>query len=357
MAKYVTIMDIAKELGISKSTVSRALSGDTGNVKAETLQKILDTAERMGYHRNELAVNLRQQNSHLIGIIIPEILTSFFMNFVNYVQVNLRKEGYRVMIAVSNENPEQERENLLMMEQCRVDGILMSVCDKDCNIDLYNKVISHGVPIVFFDRTLEKAGLASLSASLGRKKSQMVRASQVRMDDNVMSFFMVEALIKSGCRRIVHIPGPSFIRNGYERLKGYREALEKYHIPYDPQLVLPAALSPEEGSWVMEEFLKRNIDFDAVFGFTETALLGAKSVIQKHELRIPDDVALCCMSGTNLCTLVHPTITAVEQPVEQMAVESCRLLLSHIEDAGKQPEDIVLRGETVLRESTRNIAK
>ena len=116
-------------------------------------------------------------------------------------------------------------------------------------------------------------------------------------------------------------------------------------------------MPPEEGSWVMEEFLKRNIDFDAVFGFTETALLGAKSVIQKHELRIPDDVALCCMSGTNLCTLVHPTITAVEQPVEQMAVESCRLLLSHIEDAAKQPEDIVLRGETVLRESTRNIAK
>ncbi len=348
-------MDIARELGISKSTVSRALSGDTGNVKAETLQKILDTAERMGYHRNELAVNLRQQNSHLIGIIIPEILTSFFMNFVNYVQVNLRKEGYRVMVAISNENPDQERENLLMMEQCRVDGILMSVCNKDCNLDLYNKVISHGVPIVFFDRTLENAGAAPSfhgSSSFG-KKNQWVNASQVRMDDNVMSFFMVEALIKSGCRRIVHIPGPSFIRNGYERLRGYREALEKYHIPYDPQLVLPAALSPEEGSWVMEEFLKRNIDFDAVFGFTETALLGAKSAIQKHELRIPEDVALCCMSGTNLCTLVHPTITAVEQPVEQMAIDACRLLLAHIQDAGKQPEDVVLRGETVLRESTK----
>lgn len=337
MAKYVTIMDIARELGISKSTVSRALSGDTGNVKTETLQKILDTAERMGYHRNELAVNLRQQNSHLIGVIIPEVLTSFFMNFVNYVQVNLRKEGYRVMVAISNENPDQERENLLMMEQCRVDGILISVCNKDCNLDLYNKVISHGVPIVFFDRTLENN----------------VKASQVRMDDNVMSFFMVESLIKSGRRHIVHIPGPSFIRNGYERLKGYREALEKYHIPYDPQLVLPAALSPEEGSWVMEEFLKRNIDFDAVFGFTETALLGAKSAIQKHELRIPEDVALCCMSGTNLCTLVHPTITAVEQPVEQMAIDACCLLLSHIQDAGKQSEEIVLRGETVLRESTK----
>lgn len=103
MAKYVTIMDIARELGISKSTVSRALSGDTGNVKAETLQKILATAERMGYHRNELAVNFRQQSTHNIGIIIPEIVTTFYMNFINDAQAILRKQGYKVMIAICGE--------------------------------------------------------------------------------------------------------------------------------------------------------------------------------------------------------------------------------------------------------------
>ena len=159
MAKYVTIMDIARELGISKSTVSRALSGDTGNVKAETLLKILATAERMGYHRNELAVNFRQQSTHNIGIIIPEIVTTFYMTFINDAQAILRKQGYKVMIAISNENPDQERENILMMEQLRVDGILMSACDKEHNVDLYNKVIDRGIPIVFFDRTVEKVRL------------------------------------------------------------------------------------------------------------------------------------------------------------------------------------------------------
>ena len=109
MTRYVTILDIARELGISKSTVSRALSGDTGNVKGETLQKILNTAERMGYHRNEMAVNLRQRSTHSIGIIISEIVTSFYMNFINYAQTILRKEGYKVIIAISNENPELER--------------------------------------------------------------------------------------------------------------------------------------------------------------------------------------------------------------------------------------------------------
>lgn len=334
MAKYVTILDIARELGISKSTVSRALSGDTSNVKAATIEKILETARRMGYHRNELAVNLRKQSTHNIGIIIPEIITSFYMNFVNHVQSILRTEGYKVIISVSNESPEQERENIQMMEQIRVDGILMSVCDKDKNQDLYNKVIERGIPIVFFDRTLERK-----------------QASQVRMDDNIMSFFMVEALIDQGRKHIVHIPGPSYIRNGYDRLVGYREALEKHLIKYDSNYVLTPALSADEGAKVMEDFLQRHITFDAVFGFTETALLGAKTTLQKHGFRIPEDVALCCMSGTALSTLVHPTITAVEQPVEEMAKEACRLLLAHLQDANQPTEDIVLRGETIFRES------
>ncbi len=335
MSKYITIKDIANELGISKSTVSRALSGDSSNVKAETMQLITETARRMGYHRNEMAVSLRKQSSHNIGIIIPEIVTSFYMTFISHVQAILREHGYNVLIAASNESYVQERENIDMMERCMVDGLLISVCDKDRNADIYRSIISRGTPMVFFDRTVES-----------------IEASQVRLDDYIMSFFMVEQLIRSGCKQIVHIPGPSRIRNGYERLRGYRDALEKFHIAYNPDLVLPPALSAEEGSQVMSNFLAKNIAFDAVFGFTETALLGAKNLMQKRGLHIPEDVCVCCMAGTTLCTLVHPTITAVEQPVEQMAAEACRLLMAKISDSDKQVEDVVLRGEIVEREST-----
>ena len=113
--KYTTIIDIAKELGISKSTVSRALSGDTRNVKPETMKLICETAERMAYQRNEIAVNLRRQTTRNIGIIIPEVVTSFFMNFIQQAQKELRNHGYRTIIAVSNEDPEQEAENLQML--------------------------------------------------------------------------------------------------------------------------------------------------------------------------------------------------------------------------------------------------
>lgn len=335
MSKYITIKDIANELGISKSTVSRALSGDSSNVKAETMKLITETAQRMGYQRNELAVSLRKQSSHNIGIIIPEIVTTFYMDFISHAQTILRKHGYNVLIATSNESADQERINIEMMEKCMVDGILLSVCDKEKNLDVYRRVIGRGIPMVFFDRTLEWSD-----------------ASQVRLDDYIMSFFMVEQLIRSGSKRIVHISGPSHIRNGYERLRGYRDALEKFHIAYDKELVLPSALSADDGSRVMADFLDRNIPFDAVFGFTETALIGAKNIMQKRGMHVPADVRICCMSGTALCTLVFPTITAVEQPVEQMASEACRLVMAHIADSEKGVEDIVLRGEIIDREST-----
>ena len=335
MSKYITIKDIANELGISKSTVSRALSGDSSNVKAETMQLIIETARRMGYHRNEMAVSLRKQSSHSVDIIIPEIVTSFYMTFISHVQAILRQHGYNVLIASSNESYIQECRNIEMMEHCMVDGLLISVCDKERNTDVYRRIVSRGTPVVFFDRTIDN-----------------VEASQVRSDDYIMAFFMVEQLIRSGNKRIVHIPGPSRIRNAYERQRGYRDALEKFHVDFNPDLVLPPALSAEEGSLVMDNFLDRNIPFDAVFGFTETALIGAKNLIQKRGLRIPDDVRVCCMAGTTLCTLVHPTITAVEQPVEQMAAEACRLLMLNMGNCEKHVEDVVLRGKTVEREST-----
>lgn len=333
--KYITINDIARELRLSKSTVSRALSGDTTNVNAETARIIQQTAERMGYRRNELAVNLRRRSTHTVGIIIPEIVTSFFMTFISHAQRILYDDGYQTLIAVANESAEKERECLSMMELCRVDGILMSVCHNEANAELYRKMMDRGTPIVFFDRTVEGIG-----------------ASSVRMDDYIMSLFMVEALIRQGRRRIVHLAGPRHIRNGYDRLRGYRDALEKFHLEYDTNLVVSGVLSADDGINAMEQILKSGIAFDAVFGFTETALLGAKTALQKHALRIPDDVALCCMSGTALCTLVYPTITAVEQPVEEMATTACRLLKERMTTPDAQPYEVVLRGNIVQREST-----
>ena len=182
--KYVTIIDIAEALNISKSTVSRALRGDNQNVGKETRDKIIAMAEKLGYSRNELAVNLRKQSTCTIGIVVPEMLTPFYMNFITYAQQELNKKGYRVTLAQSHENPKAELANLQMFEDYRVEGILISVCHTEENIDTYKRLIQKGIPMVFFDRTISA-----------------LPVSRVKIDDYIKAFFLVENLIRNGRKK------------------------------------------------------------------------------------------------------------------------------------------------------------
>ncbi len=333
--KYVTIIDIAEALNISKSTVSRALRGDNQNVGKETRDKIIAMAEKLGYSRNELAVNLRKQSTRTIGIVVPEMLTPFYMNFITYAQQDLNKKGYRVTLAQSHENPKAELANLQMFEDYRVEGILISVCHTEENIDTYKRLIQKGIPMVFFDRTISA-----------------LPVSRVKIDDYIKAFFLVENLIRNGRKKIIHLAGPSYIQNALERKKGYIDALDKFHIPYQAEYVIDAGVDFDGGEKAIDVLLKKGIEFDAVFSFTEMSALGAKSNLQKHNIKIPEQVAMACIAGTDLCTLVHPSITAVEQPVKLMAEEASNLIVQKIEHPEIVDKTIVLEAKTVYREST-----
>ena len=152
--RYVTIKDIARALGISKSTVSRALSSDVRNVSEETIRKVTEAAERMGYTKNEMAVNLRNRRTRTIGIVIPEAVTSFYLQFMAAVQRILRPFGYRVILTLSDEDFLTERSNFEIFGNDRVDGILISSCHHRANFEFYNNYIRRCTPIVFFDRTV-----------------------------------------------------------------------------------------------------------------------------------------------------------------------------------------------------------
>lgn len=333
--KYATIIDIARELGISKSTVSRALQGDEGNVNKETRQKILAMADKLGYKRNELAVNLRKQNTRSIGIIVPEMITPFYMNFITHAQQRLNDQGYRVTLAQSHEDPEVERMNLQMFEDYRVEGILISACHNQKNLAIYQHLIDRGIPLVFFDRTIDN-----------------LPVSKVKIDDYLKAFFMVEHLIRSGREKIIHLAGPTYIQNAIERKKGYRDALEKFHLPYHPEQVIDAGVDFADGEKAIEQLIQKGIPFDALFCFTEMSALGAKSCLQKHQYSIPSDVSISCISGTTLCVLVHPSLTAVEQPVEQMAAIASHLIIEKVNNPAIPNETVILDAQMVIREST-----
>lgn len=336
--RYVTIKDIAETLGISKSTVSRALSGDTRNVSEETLRKVAEAAEKMGYTKNEMAVNLRNRRTRTIGIVVPEAVTSFYLQFMATVQRILQPYGYRIILTLSDEDFLTERSNFEIFETYRVDGILISSCHHRANLEFYDGYVRRNTPMVFFDRTVER-----------------LACSSVRSDDYHSAFFLVEHLVYKGYRKILHLAGPDCIRNSADRLRAYRDVLKKHGIPYRPELVVTAGADEKDGAEAMSRILDAAIDCNAVFCFTELQALGAKRVLQARNIRIPDDMAIACMSGTKLATLVYPAITAVEQPLDRMAEEAVRLLLAKIENPQSAPENVVLPANMVIRASTEKL--
>ncbi|WP_289857116.1 LacI family DNA-binding transcriptional regulator [uncultured Muribaculum sp.] len=333
--RYVTIKDIADALKISKSSVSRALSGDIRNVSPATIERVRAKALEMGYRRNTLAVNLRAKASKIIGILVPEITTPFFMTFVTTVQEAVQPLGYRVLIAVSSEDPKRERQNIDMFKTERIDGILVSVTHNQANRDLFENLVKSDFPLVFFDRTIKN-----------------MRCSSVCSNDELMSFFLVEHLIRTGRKRIVNMTGPSYIENSYARSRAYREALDKFHIPYDPQLVVAGGMTVEDGAMAIEKLIRKGIAFDAIYCFTETQALGAKRVLQERNISIPESVSICTMSGTTLSSFVYPQITAVEQNVVEMARVAVRLLLEKIEVPNAPQQNIVLHSSLIVRGSS-----
>ena len=333
--RYVTICDIANELGISKSTVSRALNGDLHNVSDKTFKLVRETATRMGYRRNEMAVNLRLKSNHVVGIIVPEITTTFSMNFIAHAQKYLCTKGYGVTIAYSDEDPGLERSNLEMFAKARVNGVLISASHNKANINIYKAFLNKGIPLVFFDRTISDISVPC-----------------VKSNDYIKAFFMVEHLIYNGKRKILHLAGPEHIQNSIERRQGWRDAIEKFHLPYDSAYAIECGVRVSDGSDAICNAIAHGIDFDSVFCFTETQALGAKSYLQKLNYSIPDDVAICCMSGTDLSTLVYPQITAVEQQVDSMAQAATELLLEKIENFDCPSRTLVIDSQMVIRAST-----
>lgn len=166
------------------------------------------------------------------------------------------------------------------------------------------------------------------------------------------AFFMVEHLIRIGKKKIVHLAGPTYIQNAIERKRGYKDALEKFHIPYDPEYVIDSGVNFADGEQAAEELIRKEMSFDAIFSFTEMSALGTRSYLQKHQYAIPGDVAISCISGTDLCVLVHPSLTAVEQPALKMAEAASRLMIEKLENPAIPDETVILDAEMIIRDST-----
>ena len=331
--KHITIKDIARSLSISVSTVSRALTDDK-NIRKETRDMVVAEAKRLGYKRNPVAMNLKMGRTNTVGVIVPEMHTPYASQVIKGVQEVLYKKNQKVMIAESDENPERELENLKMMEQFMVDGLIVSLCSYRKNVEMYRQLADEGMAIVFYDRIPHGLDMP-----------------QVLVDDNIDSFFMVEHLIRLGKKRIAYLQGPDDIYNAYERGEGYREAMEKFKL-YDPKLVVNTGMTFKDGADAIDRLIYNKVEFDAVYAFTDTLAIGAQNRLRALGKRVPEDISVAGFSGTELSTIVSPQITTMEPPLEEMGCKAAELVMEKINEPDVENKKIVLKTTMRCREST-----
>lgn len=335
-SNQTTIVDIANELNISKSTVSRVLTGHP-NVKRETREKVLALAEKLDYQRNMLSISLMTNKTKTIGIILPEFITSFFPQVVVGAQEEAVKEGYSVLVSQCNESYETEVANSKVMLANRVDGVMVSLCKETMNFDHWKVFHRKGIPIVFFNRVCEE-----------------MMVPKVVVNDYEAAFMAVEHLIKIGKKRIAHLAGPPSLLISRKRLNGYKDALKKYNIPIDEDLIIYYDLSLSKVKIYIKYLLELENPADALFAINDPAAIEAIQVIKKLGKRIPEDIAVVGFSNNYGSNFIEPGLTTISQPVKEIGRTAMQLLLGLMDKDVAQWKPIIrtLDAELIVRTST-----
>ncbi len=334
----ITIIDIAKELNISKSTVSRALTGHP-NVKSETRKAVLDLAEKMDYQRNMLSISLITNKSYTIGIIVPEFMTSFFPQVVVGAQEEAAKAGYNVIINQSNENYKTEVANSMVMLSSQVDGVLVSMSKETRNYDHLKKFQRKGIPIVFFNRVCDE-----------------MMVPKVVVNDHDAAFKAVEHLIQGGRKRIAHLAGPDSLAISRKRLTGYLDALKKYDIPVSEDLIIQYDLTLSKVKIYIKHLMSLDPPPDALFAVNDPTAIEAMQVIKKMGLRIPEDIAVVGFGDNYGSSFIEPTLTTVNQPVQEIGRTAMTLLLGMINKDASEWKAVTksLDAKLIIRNSSKS---
>jgi len=338
--KKTTIHDIANELDITASTVSRALQ-DNPRISDSTKKLVLETAEKLNYQPNSIAAALRKGKSNIIGVIIPMADRDFFASVIRGVEEIVNKSGYRVIISQSNDSPEKEKSNIKALLESQVDGILASYAKATTEFEHYEEVVKRGVPLILFDRLHETL------------ESLPVRA--VVIDDYLGAYKATEHLIEQGCKRIVHFSGQQHISIYKERRRGYEEALKRNDLPVDESLIIESNLKLEAGRELGKKLLSWDKLPDAIFSASDYGAVGAMEIFKKHGIKIPDDIALVGFSNESFTSFVEPSLTTVDQHGEKMGQIAAELFLEQMDkkDATLTQSKTVLNPELIIRESSK----
>ncbi len=334
-SNQVTIKDIARILGISPSTVSRALK-DHPDISDETKIAVNELATKLKYQPNAVALSLKNSRSNTIGVIIPEIVHFFFSSVISGIEDVAYDAGFTVIICQSNEKYDREVANAKMLLSHRVDGVLVSVAKETTNFDHLKMLIDGGLPLVFFDRIVPE-----------------IDTDQVIVDDEEAAYRATKHLIESGRKRIAHFAGPQNLLIGRHRKNGYLRAIREAGLPDDPKLIIEAD-NFEKGHIGVNQLFELEKLPDGIFTTNDLTAIGVMKSLQKKGIIIPDQIAVVGFSDGRFSGITEPSLSSVDQHGYEMGTIAIKMLLDRLMNPSDSyvPQKKVLQANLIIRGSS-----
>lgn len=338
MAKrFTTIKDIAKALGISVATVSRAMR-DTYDVSAETRRMVLDTASKMNYRPNFNATGLVKSDTHKIAVIIPSITNYYFSTVITGIQEYALEKGYQVILYLTNDSPHWEAKIVRELSLSSIDGVLACITSQTDDFRHFEELIDAELPVVFFDRVAGTIG-----------------TSTVVQDDYAGACSATEHLIESGYKQIAHITGPIGLSLTKNRLQGYLDTLGKHGLL--PFGIVHSGFSDEEARSDMEKLFSSENVPDAIFAVNDRKGIGAILWLREKGKRVGEEVGVIGFTNDPASKIISPALSTIAEPAYEIGQKSCELLIRHIQKSTYPIQEITLPTELIVRESTARAGK
>ncbi|HCC71910.1 MAG TPA: LacI family transcriptional regulator [Bacteroidales bacterium] len=329
----VTIKDIARELQISPSTVSRALK-DHPDISPETKKLVNNLADKWNYRPNPIALSLKGGASKTLGVVVPEIIHYFFSSVISGIEDHANENGYNIMICQSNEEYEKEVNSIQTLVNSRVDGILISISKLTRNTEHFHELKKKNIPLVFFDRI-----------------SGEVESDMVIIDDSEGAYMATKHLILEGRKKIVHLSGPPNLIISKDRIEGYIRALNEFQYGVTEENIVKCD-QVQEAEWIVPSIMKRTPPPDAFFCVNDFTAAQTLNIVKKLGFHVPDDVAIVGFTNGQLSRLTDPGLSTIDQHGYDMGIEAARLMLDRIRDRKRPYQKRVIKTELVIRGSS-----
>lgn len=333
----VTIKDLARELGISPSTVSKALKNHP-DISESTRLKVNELARKYKYYPNPIALSLRSAKSKIIGLVIPEIVHHFFSSVISGIEDVAYDAGYNVMIYQSNESFNREVMACENLVSSRVEGILISSSKETRNYDHIKRILDNRIPVVMYDRVFDE-----------------IKTDKVTVDDFEGAYKAVCHIASTGCKRIAHLAGPPGLRITDLRRSGYLEALKDNKLKIDRNLIVYCD-NFKQSLIRTKQLMNLPEPPDAIFTVNDLTATGVMKTLHEMGLRVPMDVSLVGFSNSLISQVTNPTLTTVDQHGYQVGQTAIQLLLDRLMNTHSSLPFIhqVIKTDLIIRDSTKS---